>query len=183
MSDDRPTPSHLPAAVAVDETAISLMRMLYVTQVYAGETYARMLETYRGLSPDQRRKLEACRRLEIARGRLLFDHMAGDLGLAIKPPSRARQAAVTLAALPHGTWYERMTDLEGASLRGVAGYRTLRALYGAAQPQLCALLLAQEMALRDFARDELDGETAESALRMFALLSPEDREAVAAFQA
>jgi hypothetical protein len=177
-----PDVSQPPEGAALDEAAASLRRMLYVSQVYAGETYARMLTTYHGLSPGQRRKIEACRRLEIARGRLLFDHMTGELGLALRPPSRARQAAITLAALPHGTWSERMADLEGASIRGVAGYRALRALYGARQPQLCALLLAQEMALRDFARDELDGETEESSLRIIALLSPEDRDAVAAFE-
>ena len=165
----------------VDEVTLSLLRMLYVTEVYSAETFAYMLETYRGMTPDQRRKFEACRRLELTMSRRLHDHLTLDLGLRVRPPPRARQAAETLAPLPDGSWFDRMTELEGGSIRGVSGFRTLKSLYGDREPTLCATLLAHEMALRDFARDELDDQTDSSLDRILALLGDEDRRAIAAF--
>ena len=180
MTEDGPQLVQTRLREPVDDTTRSLLRMLYVTEVYSAETFARMLETYRGLSGDQRRKLEACRRLELAMSRRLHDHLTRDLGLPVRTPPRARQAAETLASLPHGAWSERMTELEGGSIRGVTGFRTLKALYGEREPNLCATLLAHEMALRDFARDELDGQPDCSLDRILKLLGAEDRRAVAA---
>ncbi len=172
----RPTPPR-----ADDDTVVSFLRMLYVTEVYSAEAFAVMLETYVGLTADQRRKFEACRRLELAMSRRLLDHLTANLGRSVRPPSRARQAAETLAPLAHGSWFDRMTELEGGSIRGVMGFRTLKTLYGDREPNLCGTLLASEMAMRDFARDELDGDSDYSLNRILALLGPEDRAAVAAF--
>ena len=166
---------------ALSDTTLSLLRMLYVTEVYSAETFAFMLETYRGMTSEQRRKFEACRRLELTMSGRIHDHLTQDLGLSVRPPPRARQAAETLAPLPDGSWFDRMTELEGGSIRGVAGFRALKAMYGDREPNLCATLLAHEMALRDFARDELDDQPESSVDRILALLSIEDRLAVAAF--
>ncbi len=168
---------------AVDDTTANLLRLLYISEVYSAETFSCMLATYDDLTVDQRRKLEAARRLEVAMAGRLFKHLTHDLGRNIRPPSRARQIAESLANLPHGTWFERMTDLESGSIRGVMGFRALKSAYGHQEPRLCALLLAHEMALRDFARDELDGETTDSINRILALLSPEDRAAIEAYGA
>jgi hypothetical protein len=162
-------------------TANTLLRMFYVTQVYSVESFAHMLATYEGLTADHRRKLEACRRLALAISLRLRLHMTMDLGLDVKPPARARQAARTLATQQTASWTERMTELEQGAYRGVTAARALKALYGAHQPNLCATLLAHEMALRDFARDELDGEGETSLAGILALLGPDDRAAIAAF--
>jgi hypothetical protein len=166
---------------SADETVVSLLRMLYVTQIYSAETFAFMLETFSGLTPQQRRKFEACRRLEAAIGRLLFEHLTLDLGQSFRPPSRARRAAETLAPPAYGTWFDYMTEIEAASIRGVQGARTLMGLYRAGAPRLCATLLASRMALRDFARDELDDLSDVSLDRILALLDDDDRRAVAEF--
>jgi hypothetical protein len=162
-------------------TANTLLRMFYVTQVYSVETFGYMLESYQGLSADHRRKIEACRRLALAISRRLRDHITRDLGLDLKPPARARQAARTLATQQTASWADRMTELEQGAYRAVTAARALKALYGAEQPTLCATLLAHEMALRDFARDELDGEGETSLAGILALLGPDDRAAIAAF--
>lgn len=162
----------------LDDATISLLRMIYAAMVYAVETYDYMLEVYRGLTPDQRRKLEACRRLEVMMTRRLHDHLTIDLGLEVRRPRRARQAAEMLARLEHGSWADRMSDLEAVAIRGVSGFRSLKAIHGERAPNLCASLLAKDMAVRDMARDELDGEPGGGFDRVLALLSPEDREAV-----
>lgn len=166
-----------------DQMVASLLRMLFVTEVYSAAAFAHMLATYEGLSRDQRRKLEACRRLEVTMGGRILDHLTLGLGLQIKHPPRAKQAGESLAPQRHATWPERMTEMESGSIRGVMGFRTLKGMYGEREPALCATLLAHEMALRDFARDELDGETGFSINRVLALLGPEDQAAVAAFEA
>jgi hypothetical protein len=167
----------------VGATAETLLRMLYVTYVYGAEAFAYVLESYQGLTLEQRRKFEACRRLEVMVSGLLFDHITRDLGQTLKPPARARQAALALATQRHGTWFDRMAELEAAAIRGVEGARLLTALYGARQAHLCAVCLGHEMALRDFARDEMDGESEHSIDRVMAMLGPADRAAVAAFEA
>jgi len=187
MPDDSvpaPAPGAKPASPPEGSgaTAETLLRMLYVTAVYGAECFAYMLETYVGLTPDHRRKLEACRRLELAMSQRLLRHLTDDLGLTVKPPARARQAAKTLATLQHASWFDRMNDIEGAAIRGVTATRTLKALHGDRDPKLCAVLMAREMALRDFARDEMDDEPGYSIERVLALLSPEDRAAVARFE-
>jgi hypothetical protein len=169
------------AEEAVGATAVTLLRMFYVTQVYSVESFGYMLETYQGLTREHRRKLEACRRLALAISRRLFDHLTLDRGYDLKPPARARQAARTLATQQMATWAERMSELEAGAYRGVEAARGLKALYGGEQPRLCATLLAHEMALRDFARDELDGLGEGSLDGILALLDPADRAAIAAF--
>jgi hypothetical protein len=184
MPDDRVSASPASARPASPPegsgaTAETLLRMLYVTAVYGAECFAYMLETYAGLTPEHRRKLEACRRLELAMSQRLMRHLTDDLGLTVKPPARARQAAKTLVTLQHASWFDRMAEIEGAAIRGVAAGRTLKAIHGDREPNLCAVLMAREMALRDFARDEMDDEPEFSIDRVLALLSPEDRAAVA----
>jgi hypothetical protein len=164
------------------ESAIALLNLMYAARVYAIEAFNYMLETYAHLTPDQRRKFEACRRLEIAMCRRLFSHLTNDLGLTVRPPGRIRQVAVSLAvAGRNGTWFDGMTDLEGAAIRGVQSCRMLKALYQHRDVNLCATMLASRMALRDFARDELDDLTDVSLDRILALLSAEDRQAIADF--
>lgn len=159
------------APTRLDETTTTLLRMFYVSEVYGVETFACMLRSYQGLTPDQRRKLEACRQLEIAAVRLLLDHIVRTLRMEVRPPRRARQAAETLAPLKYASWDDRMAELEALAIRGVTSYRSFKNLYGHHAPTLCAWLLAKEMALRDFARDELDGETEGSIARITALLA------------
>jgi hypothetical protein len=167
-------------AARADDATVSLLRMFYAAQVYAVETFTLMLDTYQGLTEAQRRKLDACRRLERRVAGWLNDHLSVDLKLAVNAPRRARQAAEILASLRHGSWADRMAELEGVAIRGVTCFRSLKALYGEREPTLCARLLAKEMALRDFARDELDGLEEESLDRILALLGPEDCVAVSA---
>jgi hypothetical protein len=166
-----------PATPAVDSMTLKLLRMIYVGQVYSAETFALVLATYPGLTAEHRRKFEACHRLEAAMAQRLLDHLTRDLGQNVRPPVRARQAAETLAP-GHGTWFDYMTELEGGAIRGVQSARALKTMHEANAPNLCATLLASRMALRDFARDELDEETEFSLDRILALLSPEDRLAV-----
>jgi len=165
-------------AATVDEMTIRLLRMIYVSEVYSAGTFAYVLETYEGLTAGQRRRFDACRRLEVMIAARLFDHLTRDLGLPIKPPVRTRQAVLNLAPPRHGTWFDYMTELEGGAIRGVQSARALKAMYQDREPNLCATLLASRMALRDFARDELDDQSESSLDRILALLSPEDREAV-----
>jgi hypothetical protein len=179
MADDITPSTPKSAGSAIDESTLGVLHLLYVSAAYGVESFALMLETYHGLTADHRRKLDACRRLAATRARLISDHVSQDLAIEVKPPTRTRQAAESLATLQHGSWSDRMSELEIASIRGVQGFRTLKSIYGARQPRLCAVLLAHEMALRDFARDEMDGETGESLYRILALLDPEDRAAIA----
>jgi hypothetical protein len=163
-----------------DDIATNLIRMLYVSQVYSAEAFGYVLETFTNLTADQKRKFEACRLLEITVSQRLLRRLTDDLSLTIRPPSRARQAAASLAPPRDGTWFDYMTELEAAATRGIQGARALKTLYQTQDANLCATLLASRMALRDFARDELDGQTQRSLHPILALLSSEDRSAVAA---
>ena len=158
-----------------DPAAINLLRMVFVAEVYSVETFRRMLETYEGLSTDQRCKIEACRRLAALAVQRLQQHLAEDLGLALRPPRRARQAAEVLAPLIHASWGERMKEFEALATRGVMTLRNLKSIYGDREPNLCATLLAKDMAFRDFARDELDGHPQRSLDPVLALLPAQDR--------
>ena len=159
-----------------------LLRMFYVSEVYGVAANAYMQREYRNLSPDNRRKLEACRLLMSETAERLRAHLADTLRVEVRPPTRAEEMAPLIAALPHGTWHQRLVDLEDVSVRGVDAYRKLRGIYGEAEPHLCAFLIAKEIAVRDFARDELDGETDTSIERIVALLSTESQTAFSKFE-
>jgi len=160
-----------------------LLRMFYVSEVYGVAANAFMQREYRNLSPDNRRKLEACRLLMAETAERIRAHLADTLRVDVRPPTRAEEMAPLIASLPHGTWHQRLVALEDVSVRGVDAYRKLRGIYGEAEPHLCAFLIAKEIAVRDFARDELDGETETSIERIVALLSPESQEAFSHFEA
>jgi hypothetical protein len=161
----------------------ALLRMFYVSEVYGVAANAYMQRTYRGLTEDHRRKLEACRLLMAETAERLRAHLAEDLGLEVKPPTRAEEMAPLIAALPHGSWHQRLLAMEDVSVRGVEAYRKLRGIYGEAEPLLCASLIAKEIAMRDFARDELDGETESSIERIVTLLGPESQTALGHYDA
>ncbi|HEY1929176.1 MAG TPA: hypothetical protein VGG92_17065 [Caulobacteraceae bacterium] len=160
-----------------------LLRMFYVSEVYGVAANAYMQREYRNLTPDNRHKLEACRLLMIETAERLRAHQAEALRVEVRPPTRAEEMAPLIASLPHGTWHQRLLALEDVSVRGVEAYRKLRGIYGEAEPHLCAFLIAKEIAVRDFARDELDGETETSIERIVALLSPESQAALGQFDA
>ncbi|HEX4742508.1 MAG TPA: hypothetical protein VH353_14375 [Caulobacteraceae bacterium] len=157
--------------------------MFYVSEVYGVAANAYMQREYHGLSADHRHKLEACRLLMSETAERLREQLVKELGLEVKPPTRAEEMAPLIAALPHGSWHQRMLALEDLSVRGVEAYRKLRGIYGDAEPHLCASLIAKEIAMRDFARDELDGETETSAERVVTLLSPDSQTSLAGFDA
>lgn len=160
-----------------------LLRMFYVSEVYGVAANAYMQREYYGLSSDHRRKLEACRLLMAETAERLREHLTKELGREVRPPTRAEEMAPLIASLPHGSWHQRLLVLEDVSVRGVDAYRKLRGIYGEVEPRLCASLIAKEIAMRDFARDELDGETETSVERIVALLSPASQAALAAFDA
>ena len=160
-----------------------LLRMFYVSEVYGVAANAYMQREYYGLSADHRRKLEACRLLMGETAERLREQLVKELGGEVKPPTRAEEMAPLIASLPHGSWHQRMLALEDLSVRGVEAYRKLRGIYGEAEPHLCASLIAKEIAMRDFARDELDGETETSAERIVTLLSPDSQTSLAGFDA
>jgi hypothetical protein len=157
--------------------------MFYVSEVYSVAANAYMQREYYGLNADHRRKLEACRLLMGETAERLREHLTTELGVDVRPPTRAEEMAPLIAALPHGSWHQRMLALEDVSVRGVEAYRKLRGLYGESEPHLCASLIAKEIAMRDFARDELDGETETSAERIVTLLSADSQTALAGFNA
>jgi hypothetical protein len=157
--------------------------MFYVSEVYGVAANAYMQREYRGLTDDNRRKLEACRLLMAETAERLRAHLSESLGVEVRPPTRAEEMAPLIASLPHGSWHQRLVALEDVSVRGVDAYRKLRGIYGEAEPLLCASLIAKEIAVRDFARDELDGETESSVEQIVALLSPESQMALARFDA
>ena len=158
-----------------------LLRMFYVSEVYGVAANAYMQREYRNLTPDNRRKLEACRLLMGETAERLRAHLSETLRVEVRPPTRAEEMAPLIASLPHGTWHQRLVALEDVSVRGVEAYRKLRVIYGEADPHLCASLIAKEIAVRDFARDELDGETETSVERIVALLSPDSQAALVQF--
>jgi hypothetical protein len=175
---DEDTSAYAPAD---EEPVVSLLRRMYGARVYVAETFSYMLENYTELTPDQRRKLHACRRLEIAMGRRLFTHLTQDLGLSVRPPARVHQAVTLLAWPRHATWFDKMGEMEQAAIRGVQVSRGFKTMYQSRDANLCATLLASRMALRDFARDELDEMPEVSLGQVLALLDTEDREAIASF--
>src|SRR5271156_1624163 len=136
---------------------VSLLRMFYVSEVYGAAANAYMQRNYHGLTPDHRRKLEACRLLMAETAERLLTHLTRELKVEVHRPTRAEEMAPLIATLPHGSWHERLLMQEDVSVRGVEAYRKLRAIYGEAEPLLCASLIAKDIAMRDFARDELDG--------------------------
>ncbi|HEY2048197.1 MAG TPA: hypothetical protein VGH03_02575 [Caulobacteraceae bacterium] len=160
-----------------------LLRMFYVSEVYGVAANAFMQREYYGLTADHRRKLEACRLLMAETAERLREHLIKELGVEVRPPTRAEEMAPLIASLPRGSWHQRLLALESVSVRGVDAYRKLRGIYGETEPHLCASLIAKEIAMRDFARDELDGETETSVERIVALLSPESQTILAAFDA
>lgn len=169
---------------ASDPTSVAgLLRMFYVSEVYSVAANAYMQREYHGLTRDHRRKIEACRLVTAETAERLRDHLAQVLGVNVRPPTRAEEMAPLIASLTRGSWHERMVALEDVSVRGVDAYRKLRGVYGEAEPHLCAFLIAKEIAVRDFARDELDGETETSIERIVTLLSAESQAALAAFDA
>jgi len=70
MPDEIANLSPIDGDVETDPTVVRLLRMLYVSEFYSAETFALMLETYEGLTEQQRRRLEACRRLELGQAAL-----------------------------------------------------------------------------------------------------------------
>lgn len=168
-----------PASARDLAPVVELIRMFYVAEVYGVAATAYMQRAYAGLSSDQRRKLEACRLLMAQTGELLRDHLTTKMGVDVTAPTRAEEMAPLIANLPHGSWRDRLMAIEDASVRAVEAYRKLRELYGESEPQFCASLMAKEIALRDFARDELDGEAERSLDRIIALLSPQAQAALA----
>jgi hypothetical protein len=184
MAMTPPATTAVGAAPAVDTASVvELLRMFYVSEVYGAAANSYMQRAYNGLNDEQRHKLEACRLLMVETSERLLVHLTSDLGVVVRPPTRAEEMAPLIANLPFGSWHDRVMALEQICVRGVEAYRKLRGLYGESEPLLCASLMAKEIAVRDFARDELDGEVERSLDRIVGLLGPEAQQQLRQFDA
>ena len=178
MQPESPEPSD--SRTGRDESIVTMLRMFYVSAAYAEAAFGHMLSAYQGLTADQRLKVEALRRLTEESSDRIRKALRESWNVDVDRPKRAGEMAVLIADQPIGTWHDRMVRLEDICVRGVESFRVLRQLYGQRAPELCATLLAKQMAMRDFARLELDGEGANSMAMLLRLLSPGAREDLAA---
>ena len=173
MQPDSPEPRD--SRTGRDESVITMLRMFYVSAAYAEAAFRHMLSAYQGLTDDQKLKVEALRRLTEESSEWIRKALGEAWSVEVGPPKRAGEMAVLIADQPIGTWHDRMVRLEDICVRGVESFRVLRQIYGQRAPELCATLLAKQMAMRDFARLELDGEGASSLAMLLRLLSPTAR--------
>ena len=158
---------------------VPLLRAFYISDIYAAAVNGYVWREAVGLTADQRRKLRALRLLRQETIELIRAHLQDHLGVEVMEPKRAAYAGPMAAELPDPSWRSMLRLLEAFSERGVAACRILRGAYGEVEPRFCADLLAREIARRDFARDELDGEADGSIDRIVALLSPDGQAVLA----
>jgi hypothetical protein len=166
---------------AEDPPLVPLLRAFYISDIYAAAVNGYVLREAVGLTAGQRRKLQALRLLREETIELIRAHLQDHLGVEVMEPKKAAYAGPMAAELPDPSWPSMLRLLEALSERGVSACRILRGASGEVEPRFCADLLAREIARRDFARDELDGETDGSIDRVVALLSADGQVALSRF--
>ncbi|HWE99646.1 MAG TPA: hypothetical protein VG248_07610 [Caulobacteraceae bacterium] len=169
-----------PREAAQEDPVVTMLDVLFVSEQYGAAAYAEILDTYQGLSDDQRLKINALRLVQLETVETLRKHLHDAFAMEAPLSRRAAEMGKAIADQPVATWHDRMLRMEGICVRAVESYRVLRSLYGSRQPELCAKLLAMRLAMRDFARRELDGEHEQSLPPVLRLLSPEAQAQVAA---
>lgn len=166
------TGAEKPRAASGEDPVVTMLDVLLVTEQYGAAAYAEILRSYQGLTPDQRVKINALRLLQLEAVDTLRTHLGRAFGVRTRLSRRAAEMGATIADQPSATWHDRMLRMEGICVRAVESYRVLRNLYGSREPEFCARLLAIRLAMRDFARRELDGEGESALPHLLRLLPP-----------
>jgi hypothetical protein len=174
--------AHGPDAVSPDGRIVERLRSMSYIEMYGEAMFGLMLEHGGALTPEQRRKIEACRLLEVEMSELLCKHLALELGLPIGALSHRPLTASEKKTIHEQSWQARMEALETVASVIVAAARELKTAYSRRQPTLCNTLLAHALMLRDFAHHEAEGDVDRSLGGVVSLLGADAREALLAFQ-
>ena len=161
---------------------VDLLSWIYEIELYGEAMYALMLEHGGPLTAQQRRKVEACRLLEIQMTELLGTHLVLELGVSLNISLNRAHSRLERTIIHGKSWQSRMAALEAAAAGMVGPLRELKILYAERQPMLCNTLLAHALMIRDFAHAEAEGDVDGSLGRIVSLLDEGAREALLQYQ-
>src|SRR5438874_1718362 len=116
---------------------VELLSWIYEIELYGEAMYALMLEHGGELTADQRRKVEACRLLEIQMTELLGTHLVLELGVCVNPSLNRAHSSLERAIVHGRSWRRRMAALETAAAEMLGPLRELKLMYATRQPTLC----------------------------------------------
>lgn len=159
------------ASTAVQSQSLEeLLEYLFNDEIVGQAIFERLLGKAHWLSPDQRWKIDVCRLLEAQTKRTIERHFQVKFRRAPRDLGRRREGEGLGDALVGTDWATLLQAYETETGKALAYYRELSRRYGAEEPGFCAKLTAHELGLRDFARDEVRGESGIAIARVLSLL-------------
>src|SRR5438552_2812245 len=108
---------------------VDLLSWIYEIELYGEAMYALMLEHGGELTADQRRKVEACRLLEIQMTEFLGTHLVLELGVSLNPSLNRAHSSLERTIIHGKSWRKRMAAVETAAAEMLGPLRELKLLY------------------------------------------------------
>lgn len=147
-----------------------LLEYLFNDEILGEAIFERLLEKAHWMSADQRWKIDVCRLLEAQTKRAIERHFQARFRRAPRDLGRRPEGESLGNALAAADWATLLQAFETETGNALVYYRQLSGLYGAEEPGFCAKLTAHELGLRDFARDEAQGDSGIGIARVLSLL-------------